>query len=229
MQATMPTPLQAFDQAQLAEVISVNDPDGQNRVKIKLHALEQGDQHVGQLWARVAVPFAGNNRGSFLIPDVGDEVLVTFINGDTRYPVVIGSMWNGRDSAPETLGGDGESVDRWSFVGKAGTRVAIEEQSGASPTVKITTPQGSSVTITDEAGGKIECLSSGNTITLDSSGVTIQAAATVNISGSTMNLQAGMINVDAGLTNFSGVVKCPMIMADSVVGLSYTPGAGNVW
>jgi hypothetical protein len=38
-----------------------------------------------------------------------------------------------------------------------------------------------------------------------------------------------MVTVDAAMAKFSGVVKCEVLIATSVVGTSYTPGAGNVW
>ena len=40
---------------------------------------------------------------------------------------------------------------------------------------------------------------------------------------------AGSVKVDAGMSTFSGVVKADTVIANSVVGTSYTPGAGNIW
>lgn len=219
-------PLRRPDQAQLAEVVSVNDPDGLNRVEVSLYTTTGPDRQQGTLWARVATPFAGGDRGAFFIPDVGDEVLVTFVNGDPRYPVVIGSLWNGRDAAPETLGGSGEEVDRWSFVGKAGTRIAIVEQS--QPTIHLETPGGVTAKLTDQ-GGKMTIEASGATVTIDASGVTIDTPANVSISGAMMEVSAGMVTVDAGLSSFSGVLQCDTLLATTVVASTYTPGAGNVW
>ena len=51
-------------------------------------------------WARVAVLMAGNNAGTFFIPQIDDEVLVAFAHGDIREPYIIGSLWNGQDSPP---------------------------------------------------------------------------------------------------------------------------------
>jgi len=213
----------------LAQVTAVNDPEGLNRVQVKLLNYDGFDNQDGTLWARVAAPFAGSNRGAFMLPDVGDEVLVTFVNGDPRYPVVIGSLWNGRDAAPETLGGSGDSVDRWTIVGKAGTRIAIEEPTSGQPRIILTTPQGQSTEITDQGGGKIECLAAGTTITVDPNGVTVQCPAKVTIQAAQVEVSAGMVNVNAAMSNFSGVVKCDVLMATTVVASTYTPGAGNVW
>ena len=213
----------------LGVVTDVADPDSLNRVKIKLLAYDGFDSQDSEYWARVAVPFAGDNRGAFMIPDVGDEVLVSFINGDPRFPVIIGSMWNGNNSAPETLGGNGDSVDRWSIVGKQGTRIAIEETQDGQPAIKLTTPGGVSAELTDMGGGKIECVAATTTITIDTNGVTIDCPATVTVNGSQVNVSAGMVRVDSAMADFSGVVKCSTLIANTVVSTTYTPGAGNVW
>ena len=226
MQAAAPViPAQAL----LAEVISVNDPEGLNRVQIKLLSYDGFDNQDSAAWARVAVPFAGADRGAFMLPDVGDEVLVTFINGDSRFPVVVGSLWNGRDQAPETLGGSGDSIDRWTIVGKAGTRIAIEEPQAGQPTIRLSTPQGVSAELTDQGGGKIECRAAGTVITIDPSGVQVQCPATVSVQASTVEVSAGSVNVNAPMASFSGVVSCNTLIATTVVGTTYTPGAGNVW
>lgn len=222
-----PSHSKSLPQTLLAKVIDVEDPEGLNRVKIRLLSFDGPDRQSGPLWARVAVPFAGANRGAFLLPDVDDEVVISFVNGDSRFPVVIGSVWNGSASAPETLPGD--SVDRWTFVGKAGTRIAIEEPRDSQPKISLSTPGGVTTELTDEGGGRIECRSAGTTITVDSSGVSIDCPGRVTVNGSTVNVTAGMVSVDAGMATFSGVVQCTTLIATTVVGSTYTPGAGNVW
>ena len=209
----------------LAEVTSVQDPDGLGRVRVKLLTLD-GDQDA-EIWARVAVPFAGADRGAFFLPDVQDEVLVAFVSADSRWPVVIGGLWNGGARPPETLGGD--RVDRWTITGRAGTRVAIVEEQG-SERIQLTTPGGISGELTDAGGGKVELKdASGNSITIDSQGITLQAASKVKVSAGQVEVQAGMVKVDAGMSKFSGVVQCDTLIATSVVGTTYTPGAGNIW
>lgn len=216
-------------QAHLASVTSVNDPEGRHRVQVRLLSFDGFDNQDGPVWARVAVPFAGADRGSFFLPDVGDEVVVTFIGGDPRYPVVVGSLWNGSAQAPEALGGNGEAVDRWTLVGKAGTRIAIEEPASGRPTVKITTPSGVEAEFTDNGGGTITCRAAGNTITVDPSGVSVQAPSRVSVEASQVTVTAGTVQVDAAMAGFSGIVQCNTLIATTVVSSTYTPGAGNVW
>jgi hypothetical protein len=59
--------------------------------------------------------------------------------------------------------------------------------------------------------------------------VDITAPAVVSINCSSFSVSAGKIDLDAGMTAASGVVKCDTIIANSVVGSSYTPGAGNIY
>jgi uncharacterized protein involved in type VI secretion and phage assembly len=70
------------------------------RVKVKYPGL--GD-NIESAWARVAVPHAGKDRGIFFMPQVDDEVVIAFEHGDTRRPIVIGSLFNGRDKPPADL------------------------------------------------------------------------------------------------------------------------------
>jgi len=213
----------------LAEVIAVDDPDRLNRVQIRLLSFDGIGDHDGPIWARVAAPIAGADRGAFFIPDVGDEVLVTFVNGDPRWPIVVGGLWNGSAPAPETLGGSGDRVDRWTIVGKAGTRIAIVEEASGHPTISLTTPGGVSGTLSDSGGGEIEFKAAGTTITVDPTGVSIQTPAKVTVRASQVQVTAGQVKVDAAIADFSGIVKCDVLQANTVVAQTYTPGAGNVW
>jgi uncharacterized protein involved in type VI secretion and phage assembly len=215
----------------LATVINVQDPQSRNRVQVRIFNTDGVNDQDAPVWARVAVPFAGENRGSFFIPDVGDEVVVMFLAGDPRFPIVVGSLWNGQDSAPETLGGSGDSVDRWTITGKAGTRIAIVEDNSG-PTIKFSTPGGLTGTMTDSGGGSIEFTNSMQTsVKIDSSGVTINApTGTVQITAaSEVDVTAPTVNVSAAMSMFSGIVQCQVLQATTVVASTYTPGAGNVW
>jgi hypothetical protein len=140
-------------------------------------------------------------------------------------------LWNGHDLSPDSLGGSGDSVDRWTLTGKAGTKIAIVEDSSG-PTIQLTTPGKLSGTMTDSGGGSIEFKNSTQTsIKIDSSGITVNApTGQVQItaaSGVTVN--APQVNVTAAMSTFSGIVKCQVLQATTVVATTYTPGAGNVW
>ena len=69
----------------------------------------------------------------------------------------------------------------------------------------------------------------GNSVKVGATGITNTAIATCQTTASTMYTQAAALNVNAGMSRFSGTVQYDTIIASSVVGSSYTPGAGNVW
>jgi uncharacterized protein involved in type VI secretion and phage assembly len=216
-----------FQSHYLGEVVSLLDPDDRARVQVRLFSFDGPADQDGPIWARVAVPFAGVDCGAFLLPDVGDEVVVAFVHGDSRLPVVIGSLWNGAAEPPE--GQMRERRDRWTLVGRAGTRIAIEEESVATATISLRTPGGATATITDEDGGKVEIKAAGHTIRLDSAGVTVQTSAKVSVQASQVEVSAGQVSVDAAISSFSGVVRCDVLQATTVIASTYSPGAGNIW
>ena len=79
----------------VATVINNIDSTGEARVQLMLPWLP------GFMpWARVSTPMAGMLRGTFFIPQIGDEVLVAFNQGDIREPFVVGTLWNTIDRPP---------------------------------------------------------------------------------------------------------------------------------
>jgi uncharacterized protein involved in type VI secretion and phage assembly len=216
----------------LAEVVSVKDVGSTGRIQVRVYGYDGPASQNAVLTARLCVPFAGDARGAFFVPDVGDEVVVAFLNGDARQAIVLGAVWNGKNKPAEQLGGGGNSVDRWSFVGKSGTRVAIVEESGGAK-IRLSAAQSGSEIATCEldtqGGGKIELKAGGTTLRLDSQGVHIETSGQLVIQASDSSVTSPTINVTAGQTMFSGQVTANMVQTPSVVGASYTPGAGNIW
>ena len=83
-----------------AVVSDIKDPDGHGRVKVTLPWSPDTGGGSYEAWARVATLMGGNNRGSWFIPDMNDEVLVVFEGGDPRRPYVIGGLWKGTTRRP---------------------------------------------------------------------------------------------------------------------------------
>ena len=211
--------------AHLAEVVSLEDPQHRGRVQVQLHGPDpKGDAAV---WARVAVPFAGNNYGAFLLPDVGEEVLVVFAGADARHPVVVGALWTGAHDLPEEL--SAKQVDRWTLTGKNGTRIAIVEKAKGKEQVVIETPGGATATLSDADGGEISLVVGGNSLTMDSAGIAIEAGGEFSVQASTIRLEAGSMTVTAAAADFSGATSSASLRTGSVISASYSPGAGNIW
>lgn len=210
-----------------AQVTDIKDPDGQGRVKVKLPWTPDSADGSYQVWARLSVLMAGNNRGSWFIPDPNDEVLVLFEGGDPRRPYVVGMLWNGQDSPPESMDGAGNNYKK-TIRSRNGVKITIDDTDG-SESVTLQTPAGQTVTLSDGPGSIELQDSNGNDVKMDSSGVTVTSSGNVTINASQVSITAAMVSVDAGMSTFSGVVQADTVIASSVVGASYTPGAGNIW
>jgi uncharacterized protein involved in type VI secretion and phage assembly len=210
-----------------ALVSDIKDPDGQGRVKITLPWSADTGSGSYETWARLATFMGGNNRGSWFIPDVNDEVLVVFEGGDPRRPIVIGGMWNGSDSPPESMDGAGNNYKKV-LRSRNGVKITLDDQDGQEKLI-LETPGGQKITMKDGPGAVEIVDSNGNSIKLETSGITVTAAAKVTVNASQVAVSAGMVTVDAGMSSFSGVVKCDTLISNSVISASYTPGAGNIW
>ena len=82
-------------------VTDIKDPDKKNRVKVRL--LNRTDSVQETDFIRVMTPMSGKQYGAFFLPEVGDEVLVGFVDGDFTDPYVLGSLWNTKSPAPVTV------------------------------------------------------------------------------------------------------------------------------
>jgi uncharacterized protein involved in type VI secretion and phage assembly len=210
-----------------ATVTDIRDPDGQGRVKVSLPWAPDGDSARYEAWARLATLMAGANRGTWFIPDTGDEVLVSFQSGDPRWPYVLGVLWNGSDAPPESMDGNGDN-ERKVIRSRNGVRIELDDSDGKER-FRVETPGGQKLTLSDGPGAIEVEDSNGNSIKMGSSGVTVTASAKVTVNAATAEISASTLTVKAGMSTFSGVVKADTVITNSVVSTSYTPGAGNIW
>jgi uncharacterized protein involved in type VI secretion and phage assembly len=210
-----------------ALVTDLRDPDGQGRVKIKLPWVPDTGDKSYEVWARLATFMAGNNRGSWFIPDVGDEVLVAFEGGDTRRPYVIGALWNGKDAPPQSMDGAGQNNLKV-LRSRNGVKITLDDTTGKE-TMILETPGGQKITLQDTPPSIEVVDSTGNSIKLEPDGITVNAPGQVTITASMVQVTASMVTVDAAMSQFSGVVQADTVITNSVVSASYTPGAGNIW
>jgi len=77
----------------VAQVVDVNDPESIGRIKVKFPRI-RGEVEA---WALVSLPLGGNRTGLWALPEIGDEVIVAFEEGDPDRPIVLGSLWDGKE------------------------------------------------------------------------------------------------------------------------------------
>jgi uncharacterized protein involved in type VI secretion and phage assembly len=210
-----------------ALVTDIKDPDGLGRVRVKLPWSPDPGGSSYEAWARLATMMAGSGRGTWFIPEVNDEVLVSFEAGDPRRPFVVGALWNGRDNPPESMDGAGRNPVK-AIHSRNGIIIKLDDSDGQE-TLTLLTPGGQTIVLKDGPGSIEVRDSNGNSMKMEAAGITVNASAKVTINASTVEISAGMVTVNAGMSKFSGVVQCDTLISNSVVSASYTPGAGNIW
>jgi uncharacterized protein involved in type VI secretion and phage assembly len=178
-------------------VTNIDDPEKQGRVRVKYPAL--GDRMEGT-WARIATPGAGKDRGMMFLPEVGDEVVVAFEHGDTRRPVVLGALYNGKDTPSAKMLEGGPRGASWVVHTTKDAEFQTEKQ------FMITAKEHMQMTIARGGGtgdlgvktdDKIE-IKAGTTILLDGTGeVTIKSAAGINVEATgQLKLKGATVDID---------------------------------
>jgi|YNPNPStandDraft_1061719.scaffolds.fasta_scaffold00768_6 phage protein D/phage baseplate assembly protein gpV len=187
-------------------VTNNNDPSDLGRVKVKFPWL---DGEIESAWARVVGLGAGDGRGLYALPEVNDEVLVIFEQGDIGRPLVIGGLWNGSDAPPAAIKKvvTNGKVQQRLWVTRAGHRLEFTDENSA--TIRLESAGGHAVLLDDDAG-KIEITTAGGmTVVLDDQGKTLRVKGTGQIqieAGQNMTLKAqGNMDLEAnGVVTIKG-------------------------
>jgi phage protein D/phage baseplate assembly protein gpV len=182
-------------------VTNNNDPENQGRVRCKFPWLD-GDLESG--WARVVGLGAAGGRGAFCLPEVNDEVLVGFEQGDMGRPFVLGGLWSGAEAPPISASDavvNGNVVQRV-WVTRAGHKVVFSDENPA--TIRVESVAGHKLMIDDD-NAKIELTTAGgNTLVLDDNGrkIAIQSGGEIALQASTnLSVKAsGNMNLEASGT-----------------------------
>jgi phage protein D/phage baseplate assembly protein gpV len=178
--------------AVIGQVSDNNDPEKLGRVKVTLPWLS--DDYVSA-WARTVHAGAGKDRGMLFIPEVGDEVLVVFEQGDLRRPYVLGGLYNGIDK-PDAKGIDpidsgSGAVNRRSIVSRKGHRIDLLDQDGQKEGITLATGDGKLSVTVDATSTTITVHADGTVKIEGSQGITIDSA------GAKLELKGGEVSVTA--------------------------------
>jgi len=190
----------------IAQVSDANDPEKQARVKLTFPWLS--DTYVSD-WARTVQPGAGKDRGAMFLPEVGDEVLVLFEQGDIRRPYVLGGLYNGIDTPPTTgptlIDASSGAINRRSFVSRRGHRIDLIDEDGRTEGITLSTTGDKLQLKMDSVATKITVHSDGKVLIEGKGGVMIDAASSkLELKGSEVTITATSgVKIDGG----NGAVK----------------------
>ncbi len=204
-----------------------HDRDDRGHVGVSLPWALGSDGKPLLVHARLAMPMAGDRRGTWFPPEVGDEVLLAFEGGDLRRPYVIGALWNGVDRPPVDMA-SGAEADTRLIRSPRGLEVALVDTLGHEH-VRVRTPGGQTLTLEDHGSSVEIAADGGSRVRVTPHGVDIATPGKVSLTGSVVEVGGAVVKVNAATVTFSGTLTCSSIVATSVVAQSYTNGAGNVW
>lgn len=202
-----------------AMVTDIVDPKNLGRIQVKFPSLG-GDGEGVRAWATLLTPYADDDQGFEMLPEVDTLVVVAFEAGDLRRPYIVGSAWNGKEALPQTP----EAQNNKRLIKtRSGSLLEFDDTAGAAK-VTVSMKSGHKLVLDDGAQEVMLTHANGCTVTLNIAGqVEIRANATVEIT-------AAAVNVHAATATFDGIVNCTTLIASAgVVSPSYTPGAGNIW
>ncbi len=196
----------------------------QGRIKVEYRDIQESLQSP---WAYVAAPMSGKGRGMLFMPEENDEVLVCFADGDFNHPFVVGYLWNGQETSPETQaynrvivtpGGhqlrfeDQKNNTRIILRSQGGHSVTLEDKAGKEQ-IGVKTKAGREVRLEDNGTGKVVIASAQHRIVMDDAP-----------SGSSVQISAGN---GAGVTITMNVTPQPSLSI-SVAGNTIDVGASGV-
>jgi uncharacterized protein involved in type VI secretion and phage assembly len=182
------------------------DPDKLARVRVRLPWHAPGDTSY---WARSAMPMAGNDRGSYFLPEIGDEVLVGAEDGDPSHLYVLGMLWNGKQKPPAN---NDEGANNTRVIkSRSGHTVRFNDDTSA-PEIEMKLADGKQVLLDQDgiiisdanqnvitfkaASGAIE-ITAAQQLTLKAAQVSIEATGALKVESSgTLTLKGSLVQIN---------------------------------
>ncbi len=164
--------LPAVSGLQIGIVTSLEDPDGEDRVKARIPMISSDAEGI---WARVAALDAGAERGTFWRPEIEDEVVLGFLNGDPRDAIILGMLNSSAKPAPLTGSDDNHEKG---IVTRSGMKLIWNDDLIS---LTIETPAGKKIVLDEDAGSILVEDENGNSLTLDSGGISYESQADISI------------------------------------------------
>ncbi len=189
---------------QIGIVVSNDDPDSEGRIQVKMPLVSvDGDG----TWARLATLDAGDDRGFYFYPEIGDEVVIGFFANDPRQAVVLGMLHSSAKSAPITPNNDNHEKG---YVSREKMKMAFDDEN---LDMTLSTPAGNSIRLTEKEGGIVIEDQSGSVIKFLDRDITIESAGNLQLKAAQdITIEAGVnAEVSAGAeAKISGTSGCAL-------------------
>jgi Rhs element Vgr protein len=175
--------LPAVGGLQIGVVVGNEDPGGEHRVRVRMPLVSPGADGT---WARVAAPDAGDDRGFFFRPEIGDEVVLGFLDDDPRQAVVLGMLHSSAKPAP--LAGSDDNHEK-GYQSRAKMKLYLNDEKKV---IKLETPAGNTITLSEDEKAVTIADQNGNSIAMTTDGITIESAKALTLkAGTEVKLESG--------------------------------------
>jgi uncharacterized protein involved in type VI secretion and phage assembly len=181
-------------------VTSLEDDQGIGRVRVSYPNMEDQESD----WARLAVPMAGANRGTFFRPEVGDEVLVAFEHGDERRPYILGGLWSTQDTPPPDDGNAREN--NWRFIQSRSGHIILLDDTQGKERIVLIDKDGLRKVVIDSANAKIQVIcdqgdvevkASAGEVKIEALNVSVKADAEIKLEATgNVTIKGAMVNIN---------------------------------
>lgn len=158
------------------------DPDTQHRVQVTVPILQAESEGI---WARLANFYGSNGFGSFFIPEIGDEVILGYLNNDPSNPVILGSLYSKKQTPPYDLTADNFTK---AVVTKSQLKIEFDDDKKITT---IITPGDNKVVLSDEDKSILLQDQNGNKVELSADGIVLDSPKDIKITAK------GKISIDA--------------------------------
>lgn len=158
-----------FCEAQSATVIDNHDPKGLGRIKVRFKWQQQGNTP----WLQIISPHGGGEKGFYMIPEKGEEVIVDFEGGNPELPMVMGTTYHGK--AKSSFGNAGNDIK--ALKTRSGISVLMNDAAGS---VTINDPSGNQVIM---HGNKQVTINAPEKLVINSTDIVFNASKTIVLNG----------------------------------------------
>lgn len=148
------------------------DPGGEFKVQVSVPLMQAATDGV---WARLAKFYASDGIGAFFIPEIGDEVVLGYLNNDPSYPVILGSLYSSKRKTPYPLTADNYTK---ALVTKSKLKIEFDDDKKV---VTIVTPGANTVVISDDDKSILLQDQNNNSVKLSGDGIVLTSAKDIKL------------------------------------------------
>lgn len=152
-----------------------SDPDSQYRILVTVPLFDSNGEGI---WARLSNFYSTNGAGVFFLPEVGDEVIIGFLNEDPRYPIILGSVYSSSNLKPYEGLTPNEKNSIKAIVSKSKIAIEFDDENVV---WTLSTPNKNTIIVSDKDKQITIKDQNDNSVVMSSSGITIKSAKDINI------------------------------------------------